>query len=137
VFALTSRSGRPACIAVSPLTKAPGRGDRVLLDPGGPGEYDSLVKVHGKQAIRASQFLRLRAGGMVLVHAKGVNLAKICEADGIPYHRVKGLYVQVGASLVSSSRNCVAVRRAQLARLRKAIGKWRVPAASTRSASHR
>ena len=34
---------------------------------------------------------------MVLVHAKGVNLAKICEANGIPYHVVKGLYVQVGA----------------------------------------
>ena len=43
---------------------------------------------------------------MVLVHAKGVNLAKICDANGIPYRVVKGLYVQVGAKLVSSSRNC-------------------------------
>lgn len=74
---------------------------------------------------------------MVLVHAKGVNLAKICEADGIPYHRVKGLYVQVGTSLVSSSRNCVAVKRAQLARLKKAVGKRSMSAASVRGASAR
>jgi hypothetical protein len=117
--------------------KAPGRGDRAPLDLHDAGEYDSLVKVHGKQALRASQFLRLRAGGMVLVHAKGVNLAKICDANGIPYRVVKGLYVQVGATLVSSSRNCVAVKRAQLARLKKALGKRSVSAASTRGASHR
>ena len=114
-----------------------GRGDRVSLDLREAGEYDSLVKVYGKQVLSVSQFLKLRERGTVLVHAKGVNLAKTCETNCIPYHVVKGLYVQVGASLVSSSRNCVAVKRTQLARLRKAIGKWRVPAASTRAASNR
>lgn len=100
-------------------------GDQLLpLDLHETGEYDSRVKVQGKQALDASQFLRLRAHGMVLVHAKGVNLARICEADSIPYRIVKGLYVQVGASLISSSRNCVAVQRAQLAPLKKALGKW-------------
>jgi hypothetical protein len=103
----------------------------------GPGDYDPLVKAQGKQALRASQFLRLRAGGMVLVHAKGVNLAKTCETNGIAYRVVKGLYIQAGASLISSSRNCVAVKRAQLARLKKALGKRSVSAASARGASHR
>jgi hypothetical protein len=117
--------------------KAPGRGDHALLDLHEAGDYDSLVKVHGNQALRASEFLRLRAGGMVLVHAKGMNLSKTCEANGVPYHVVKGLYVQVGAGLVSSSRNCVAIKRAQLARLKNALGKRRVSAASTRGASHR
>ncbi len=90
------------------------------------------MKVHGKQAIDVAQFLRLRAGDMVLVHAKGVKLAKICDANGIPYRVVKGLYIQVGARLISSSRNCIAVKRAQLARLKKAIGKRRVRAAVNR-----
>jgi siroheme synthase len=116
---------------------ARGFGDRVPLDLREAGEYDSRVKVQSKQTLRASQFLRLRAGDMVLVHAKGVKLAKVCEADGIPYRVVKGLYVEVGASLVSSSRNCVAVKRAQLARLKKVLGKRSVSAASTRGASHR
>jgi hypothetical protein len=66
-----------------------------------------------------------------------VNLSKICEADGIPYRVVKGLYVQVGASLVSSSRNCVAVKRTQLALLKKALSNRSVSPASTRGASHR
>jgi len=109
----------------------------VSLDLHGEGEYDSRVKVHGKQAIDVAQFLKLRAGGTVLVHAKGVNLVKICETNRIPYHVVKGLYVQVGVRLISSSRNCVAVKRAQLARLKKAIGKRSASAASRRGASHR
>ncbi|MGD0060812.1 MAG: hypothetical protein ABSD58_15450 [Verrucomicrobiia bacterium] len=95
------------------------------------------MKAHGKQAIDVAQFLKLRAGGTVLVHAKGVNLAKICKTNGIPYHVVKGLYVEVDSELIRSSRNSVAVTRAQLARLRKALGKRRVRAASPRGASHR
>jgi hypothetical protein len=94
------------------------------------------VKLQGKHTIDITQFLKLRPGGLVLIHAKGVNLAKICKTNGIPYHVVKGLYVQAGANLVSSSRKCVAVRRAQLARLTKAIGKRIVSATSTRGASH-
>ena len=95
------------------------------------------MKAHGKQTLSASQFLKLRARGMVLVHAKGVNLAKICRTSGIPYHVVKGLYVQVGESLLPSSRNCVAVERAQLAGLKKALGKRSVSAVSKRGASVR
>lgn len=94
------------------------------------------MKVQGKRVIDAVQFLKLRPGGLVLVHANGVNLFKICEADGIPYRVVKGLYVQVGASLVSSSRNCVAVKRTQLARLKKALGNRSVSLASTHGTSH-
>jgi predicted ATP-grasp superfamily ATP-dependent carboligase len=93
------------------------------------------VKADNKQAIDAAQFLRLQGRGMVLVHAKGVNLAKICEANRIPYRVVKGLYVQMGAKLVSSSRNCVAVKRAQLPRLKNAIAKRSVSVASKRGAS--
>jgi len=95
------------------------------------------VKVQGKQAIDVTQFLRLRAGEMVLVHAKGVNLSKICDANGIAYRVVKGLYVQVGAKLVSSSRNCVAVKTAQLGALKKAIGKRSLSTGSTGKTSHR
>jgi len=95
----------------------------------------TATQSHGKQALRASQFLRMRAGGRVLVHTEGVNLSKICEANRIPYRVVKGLYVQVGAKLVSSSRNCVAVKRAQLARLKKAIGKRSFAATSTRGST--
>lgn len=79
----------------------------------------------------------MRAGGMVLVHAEGVNLSNICEANCIPYRVVKGLYVQVGAKLVSSSRNSVAVKRAQLVRLKKALGKRSASATTKRGASHR
>jgi hypothetical protein len=90
------------------------------------------VKVYGKQVLSVSQFLKLRERGTVLVHAKGVNLAKTCETNCIPYHVVKGLYIQVGARLISSSRNCVAVKRAQLAGLKKALRKRSVSATSTR-----
>jgi len=116
--------------------KAPDRGDRVPLDLHEAGEYDSLLKVHGKQAIDVTQFLRLRAGDMVLVHAKGVSLPKACEDNRVPYRIVKGLYLQVDSSLISSSRNCVAVKRAHLGRLKKAVGERIVSATSTRGASH-
>jgi hypothetical protein len=95
------------------------------------------VKAQSKQAIDVSQFLKLRPSGLVLVHANGVNLAKICEANRIPYRVVKGLYVQVDARLISSSRNCAAVKEAHLGALKKAVGKRGVSAASTRGASHR
>jgi len=109
----------------------------VSLDLHGEGEYDPLVKAHGKQVLSVSQFLKVRERGTVLVHAKGVNLAKTCEMNRIPYHVVKGLYIQVGGRLISSSRNCVAVKRAQLPRLKNAIAKRIVPAAVKRGASHR
>jgi len=109
----------------------------VSLDLHGEGIYDSRVKVHGKQAIDVAQFLKLRASGMVLVHAKGVNLARVCEANRIPYRIVNGLYVEVDSELIRSSRNCVAVKRTQLVRLKKALGNRSVSPASTRGASHR
>ena len=95
------------------------------------------MKVNDKQALRASQFLKLHAGDMVLVHAKGVNLSKICDANGIPYRVVKGLYLEVDSELIRSSRNCVAVKRTQLARLKQELGNRSVSAASRRGVSHR
>jgi hypothetical protein len=94
------------------------------------------VKVDGKQVIDAVQFLKLRPKETVLVHAKGVSLSKACEDNRIPYRIVKGLYVQGDSAWISSSRNCVAVKRAHLGRLKKAIGRRSVSAASTREASH-
>ena len=111
--------------------------DRVPLDRCELDEYDAPVKVDGKQVIGAIQFLKLRDKGMVLVHAKGVSLSKACEDNRIPYRIVKGLYVEVDSELIRSSRNCVAVKRAQLARLKNALGKRSVSAKSTRGASHR
>jgi len=95
------------------------------------------VKVDGKQVIDAIQFLKLRDKGIVLVHAKGVSLSKACEDNRIPYRIVKGLYVEVDSGLISSSRNCVAVRREQLGRLKNAVGKRSVSTTLTRGASHR
>ena len=85
------------------MTRAPGRGELVLLDVYEPGEYDSCVKVQGKLAIDVAQFLKLRPGGLVLVHANGEDLANVCRTTGIPYRIVKGLYVQDGARVISSS----------------------------------
>jgi len=95
------------------------------------------VRIQHEQVIDALQFLKLRDEGMVLVHAKGVSLPKACKANHIPHRIVKGLYLQVDSALISSSRNCVAVKRAHLGRLKKAVGEWSVSATSTRGASHR
>jgi hypothetical protein len=103
------------------LTRVPGRGDRVPLDYDDLGEYAAPVKVDGKQIIDPTRFFKLRDGGMVLVHAKGVSLPKACKDNRIPYRIVKGLYLQVDSALISSSRNCVAVKRAHLGRLKKAV----------------
>jgi len=114
-----------------------GPGDRVPLDHCELDEYDAPVKVRGKQVIDAVRFLRLRHREMVLVHANGVNLPKACEDNRVPYRIVKGLYLQVDSALISSSRNCVAVKRAHLGRLKKAVGERIVSATSTRGASRR
>jgi hypothetical protein len=114
-----------------------GRGDRLPLDHWEPDEYNAPVKVEAKQVIDAVQFLRLRPREMVLVHAKGVSLPKACEDNRIPYRIVKGLYLKVDSALISSSRNCVAVKRAHLGRLKKAVGEGSVSATSTRGTSDR
>jgi hypothetical protein len=127
-----------AIVAASVWGSAPAlRSGFVPLDHCELEEYHAPVKVEGKRVIGAVQFLKLRPREMVLVHAKGVSLPKACEDNRIPYRIVKGLYLQVDSSLISSSRNCVAVKRAHLGRLKKAVGERSVSATSTRGTSHR
>lgn len=97
------------------------RPSRVPLDLREVTGYDALVKSQDKQPLRASQFLKLPPGEMVLVYVRGVDVAKVCKTNGIPFRRVKGLYAFVDSTCISSSRNSVAVRTAHLDDLRKRL----------------
>src|SRR5882724_3183831 len=105
------------------LATVAGRGECVPLDLRGVTEYDASVELHGKAALRAAQFLKLPPGEIILVYVRGVDAAKVCKSNGIPYRRVKGLFALVNSAFISSSRNAVAVRKAHLPRLKNGIKK--------------
>ena len=119
------RSDSPASIAVSLWETAAGPGDCVPIDLCEVEEYNALMKVDGNLVVNAVQFLKMGPGKVVLAGARGVNLVKTCRANRIPFCIINGLYFEVDSEIIPSSRNCVAVNRAHLARLKKAIGKRR------------